>query len=146
MTNQTFTTPCGKTYHVGQELPTYDSAEALINALCRLYGTTNPPVDVLWFTTHKGLSCYGPCVYKRDFPITITALPAQPEPEPETVGFDELDGEIKAWFIEPLTSEINWYQGTSMQTYYLLKLHVDAGGNLYKTREDAERGKALRWK
>lgn len=37
-------------------------------------------------------------------------------------------------------------QGTTIETYYTLKAHVNAGGKLYKTQKDAERGKALGWK
>ena len=78
MTNkQTYTTPCGTTYHVGQVLNNYRETAPLLDSF----------IGSNWSHLHWGANRYGePLGYAplpKSFPITITDLPQQPEPEEE---------------------------------------------------------------
>ena len=106
MNNQTFTTPCGTTFHVGQELKNYTGAGPLLDAFSVLQPDAVRYSET-WYLSVQGTKHDLISIPHYWFPITITALPPQPEPEPETVGFDELDGRTKVWFIHPLTGAID---------------------------------------
>lgn len=66
--------------------------------------------------------------------------------EPKTLTLEEVDGERTVHVLHPVDNDFLSYSGELLETYYALKAHLDNGGNLYSSREDAELGKALGWK
>lgn len=138
MTNKTFTTPCGTTYHVGQVLHNYTEAGPLLD----IFGLD---LGFRWYTN----ACDAPSAslpLPSEFPITITDLPPQPAKEPETVEFEELTGKETVWVIHPLNRELDCFSPGYFTAYDVIANHAARGHKLYKTEADAQLAKDLGWK
>lgn len=78
-----------------------------------------------------------------DYPYTYTYT--EPQPEPKTLMLETWYPFDKVFLIHPLLKRVQCLEASCVDSYYVLKAHVDAGHKLYASKEDAELALKLGW-
>lgn len=102
-------------------------------------------IDGTYTAQHELKRCHVEIVdvYCHSLDLKILHIPdelADKPKEPKTLTWEEFEKENDGWYLHPISGRPMHVGGVLIATYYALKAHLDNGGKLYATREDAQLG------